>query len=432
MLRVTDVLRRPVFAAAQLVAGSEGLLRPVRWVHILDVPEAAIHLHGAELVLTTGMGFGGHVDRFAAFLNQLVEKQAAGLCIELGTNIREVPQAVIDQAEQSDFPLIVFPSPVRFVDITQDIHKLILMQERQSFYEQEWVEQQIRGLRTDVQTTLTEDALRTGQRAERKDTAVRGYRAAVIAIPEVVTPAALHRPPHPSGIDADWFQWKSDVSLHIRSAFARHGIQPYLSVRADAVVALLEYTRDGKAKGQGALQQVPWRQPFAAAYESMVRVLHQRLGEAAVFMGIGSEVQSLGQAQQSYTDAVTALRVCRQMQAGGWMAYEDTGIYRFITLLAEHPEAGAYVRDDLARVVAFDRTHHANLLETLKVYLDADRSKQQTADQLFIHRQTLYHRLEQLSQILDVDLDDPVQRLSVHLSVYYYWFQERPSRSTRK
>lgn len=48
-----DPVRR---GAPRLVAGAAGLDRPVRWVHVAEVPDIATLLGGGELVLTTGIG----------------------------------------------------------------------------------------------------------------------------------------------------------------------------------------------------------------------------------------------------------------------------------------------------------------------------------------------------------------------------------------
>jgi purine catabolism regulator len=47
-----DVIRR---GSPQVVAGSAGLGARVRWVHVLELADAAHLLQGGELVLTTGV-----------------------------------------------------------------------------------------------------------------------------------------------------------------------------------------------------------------------------------------------------------------------------------------------------------------------------------------------------------------------------------------
>lgn len=407
-LRVADVLHRPVFHAAKLVAGADGVGRPVRWVHILDVPEVLLHIHGGELVLTTGMGFAGDPARFVTFVEQLLEGQAAGLCVELGSAVHDIPPDIRRLADEAAFPLIVFPSRVRFVDITQDIHKLILLQERQAFFEQDWVEAQLRGTDDDLAIDPVP--------ASPDSTAARHWRVAILSIPDdAAAPGA-----DPSALTADWFNRRADLTIHIRAAFARQHIRSFLSVRADTVVALLEFD------GGRPSDKHPWRQRIDSAF-SALRTAFGRAGwPGPLTMGVGSAVHDRTLMPRSYADALTARQVCEQVQGGGWLPYDETGIYRWISLVSDHPQAAAYAARDLRPLLDHDRKHHTELMETLKVYLDCDRSKQQTADALFIHRQTLYHRLEQLTELLHVDLDDPVQRLSLHLAVYHHKFSKRP------
>ncbi len=49
-------------------------------------------------------------------------------------------------------------------------------------------------------------------------------------------------------------------------------------------------------------------------------------------------------------------------------------------------------------VIDYDRKHSSKLVETLKVYLHTNGRKKDTAEHLFIVRQTLYHRLEKIEQ----------------------------------
>ncbi|MEH7107330.1 PucR family transcriptional regulator ligand-binding domain-containing protein, partial [Bacillus sp. JJ1764] len=63
---------------------------------------------------------------FLAFFKQLIDSNAAGLCIELGTYIPCIPEEIIELADLHHFPLIVFYNKVRFVDITQELHTLLI------------------------------------------------------------------------------------------------------------------------------------------------------------------------------------------------------------------------------------------------------------------------------------------------------------------
>ena len=59
----------------------------------------------------------------------------------------------------------------------------------------------------------------------------------------------------------------------------------------------------------------------------------------------------------------------------------------------------------------------SNLFETLCVYLECGGSKKETADRLFIVRQTLYHRIEKLELLLGEDFMAPSNRLALEVAI---------------
>ncbi|NBD23861.1 PucR family transcriptional regulator [Paenibacillus glycinis] len=121
-LSVKEALERPAFQGAYLAAGEAGLGRLVRWVHIIEVIRFDQLLQGGEMILTTGAAFKNDDAAFMAYLDQLVQSDAACLCIELGHHLSAIPDAWLEAAETVRLPVIIFPRSVRFIDITQDIH----------------------------------------------------------------------------------------------------------------------------------------------------------------------------------------------------------------------------------------------------------------------------------------------------------------------
>jgi PucR family transcriptional regulator, purine catabolism regulatory protein len=61
-------------------------------------------------------------------------------------------------------------------------------------------------------------------------------------------------------------------------------------------------------------------------------------------------------------------------------------------------------------------------VRTLEVYFQTGLQKQQTAKSLFIHRQTLYYRLEQIAAMLGDDWEAPARRLALETAVSGYRF----------
>jgi purine catabolism regulator len=130
-LTIREILKRRRFETAEVVAGEAGLYRLVKWVHVVEVIQIKKLLNGNELILTTGLGWKENKELFISLLRQLIECNTSGLCIEMGTHTSVIPQEVIDIANEHQFPIILFHEEVPFVEITQDIHSLVINQHYQ-------------------------------------------------------------------------------------------------------------------------------------------------------------------------------------------------------------------------------------------------------------------------------------------------------------
>jgi len=119
-----DVMRRGL---PQVVAGADHLERPVRWVHVSELPDVAGVLQGGELVLTTGIALPEDRDGLARYVRELDEVGVAGLVIEFGRRYFDtLPRALVHAAEQRGLPLIVLRRELRFVAVTEAVHALVV------------------------------------------------------------------------------------------------------------------------------------------------------------------------------------------------------------------------------------------------------------------------------------------------------------------
>ncbi|WP_435826864.1 PucR family transcriptional regulator [Micromonospora chersina] len=113
--------------APRLVAGDAGLDRPVRWVHVAEVPDIATLLGGGELVLTTGIGLPADDAGLRAFIGDLADVGVSGLVVELGRRyVSGVPRVMAAAAERRGLPLVELRRATPFVRITEAVHALIV------------------------------------------------------------------------------------------------------------------------------------------------------------------------------------------------------------------------------------------------------------------------------------------------------------------
>jgi PucR family transcriptional regulator, purine catabolism regulatory protein len=112
---------------AEVVAGSGGTDRRVRWVHVSELPTIAEMLRGGELLLTTGIALPEKPEGLARYIRQLARADAAGVVIGLGPRfVDQVPMAMLRAADETGLPLILLRRFTRFIDITEDVHSQIV------------------------------------------------------------------------------------------------------------------------------------------------------------------------------------------------------------------------------------------------------------------------------------------------------------------
>jgi purine catabolism regulator len=119
-----DVLRR---GSPRVVTGPDGLTAQVRWVHVLELADAAHLLRGGELVLTTGVALPAEPVLLARYAAELAAAGVSALAVELGRRyVEALPSALVRAAADSGLTLIAFEHEVPFVEITEAVHAMII------------------------------------------------------------------------------------------------------------------------------------------------------------------------------------------------------------------------------------------------------------------------------------------------------------------
>jgi PucR family transcriptional regulator, purine catabolism regulatory protein len=128
---VREALALPVLAAGDpvVLSGDAGLDAVLRWVHVSEVRDVGSVLVGDELVLTTGIGMAASPEVAEEFVRQLVTVGAAGLVIELSAAYPTVPEPALRLARASGLPVVALNRKVRFVEVTESVHRAIVAEQ---------------------------------------------------------------------------------------------------------------------------------------------------------------------------------------------------------------------------------------------------------------------------------------------------------------
>ena len=89
-----------------------------------------------------------------------------------------------------------------------------------------------------------------------------------------------------------------------------------------------------------------------------------------------------------------------------------------VNLLMSSGNAPKLLQDHLlAPLITYDAQNHTALLATLDAYLQHGCNTSAAAKDLFLHRNTMIHRIEKIKDLLQIDFTDETENLLLRLSL---------------
>lgn len=139
-------------------------------------------------------------------------------------------------------------------------------------------------------------------------------------------------------------------------------------------------------------------------------------GGARIVVGVGTPVEGLDLVVDSYRQAFLAARAALLVPTLGDVArWGRLGPYEVLLKL---PVEDLVPAADLPALAELERQDaHGVLLATLEAFFDNAGDVRRTADQLCVHRATLYHRLKRIEEHTGYRLDRGDDRLTLHLGI---------------
>ena len=102
------------------------------------------------------------------------------------------------------------------------------------------------------------------------------------------------------------------------------------------------------------------------------------------------------------------------------MAFAELGLWHWLYHLSAEKRASNRYFQHVHTLAAYDEKRRSELVKTLETYLDNGSSLVDAAQALFIHRNTLLHRIDRIETLCEVNLRAPLDRLNLHVAVKGY------------
>lgn len=169
------------------------------------------------------------------------------------------------------------------------------------------------------------------------------------------------------------------------------------------------------AAGVSALCEVDDRTDAKVEAERIRTAVATALGDDTLTAGVAGPKNGATGAHYALVQAEHALVVGRALNGNGRAThFDELGPYCFV-LNQPAAEVNAFAERILGPLIADDA--HEELVDTLEAYLRLHGNLNSVARQLFLHRNTVRHRLRRITKLTGADLEDPDARLAMQLAI---------------
>jgi sugar diacid utilization regulator len=137
-------------------------------------------------------------------------------------------------------------------------------------------------------------------------------------------------------------------------------------------------------------------------------VLESVVGSGTVTIAIGGTCDRPDAYAPAFAAARRALDLMVKLgRRGAVIGPRQLGPYGLLLGASPRDELEAFARGALGPLIEHDRRHGAELMRTLRVFLEKDRVQRRTAAMLFIHVNTVAYRITRIEGLIGRSLDDP-------------------------
>jgi purine catabolism regulator len=133
--------------------------------------------------------------------------------------------------------------------------------------------------------------------------------------------------------------------------------------------------------------------------------------------GLSGPAAELAEWPHVYRQATQAMQLAGRLHTEAMVTFDSLGIYQLLVQLEDELAAGRFSDQIVGPLVEYDRRHRSSLMETIIAYFSHHGNVSQTAEALYIHRNTLSYRLDRIQELTGQDLENPDERLALQLAL---------------
>ncbi|MEK5323197.1 PucR family transcriptional regulator [Aeribacillus sp. FSL M8-0254] len=382
MTTIRHLLLAPEFQHLQLIAGKDGLNRKLSGINVIESDDLIQFCRANELIVTTGIQMKNNTQMLERLVKRSFDKKVAGVIINVGPYIPEVPPSIIEFADNNHFPLIQMEWKYRVADLLKKTFAFISMAQKEVTMHQE-EEKILYNLlfRFKHLQQLVEKQL-------QKRGISKGAELGIIVCTTKNNKKSIN-------------QYFDIILYEFQNRY-----HDFLSLKHDnQLIFLID-----KAKVKTN------RIPFSKTVEKIYNKVIEKDGELNLIIGMGNFYNSLGKMSKSYNEALTVIFLSQKHRNPFIFKYKEIGAYKIILSVPDHSILKTFHQDMLGPLYLYDELHETDFVDFLRIFLEENGSANKISKRLFIHRNTVTYKIRKIETLLDVDLNNTFARTNLSVA----------------
>jgi len=373
----------------KIVAGQAGMDTVVSWVHMLEDENIVTRFHGEELAITTGMKVN-QPNWLLNLVKEMAKDECAGIIINTGMYLKEIPVEVINWCNDNRFPLLEMPWEIAITNLIQDFCTRIIDQKQ---YEKK-ISKAFREI-MQGHGNVEEFKLILEQRYDMRGSFQMFHLNVKKLIEEEVNfNHAVFKLENLFGL------WKGNKKINIS----------YGLIRMEDTLTLVLNNMPDKY-----LLELP--DLIMQSFTYFAKKNH-------FFFGIGPRVQGIDNLTIGYKRAKTAMKMA-MVTGKAVVRFEDMGFYKILFSIEDGEILSSYAEEILGVVERYDQEHNSSYVETLRSYIQNDRSLIRVAADTFTHRNTVNYRIQNIKRLIGCELKDAEDIFPYQVAFYIRDMEKR-------
>lgn len=362
-----ELLQLDSFAQAEVLVENPDINHHIKGVHVVDTLDLQEGVRMGDLIFVSGACFTDTEQDFITMLQLLDHKKVAGVVVETGPYIHQVSTKQLAVAKQLKMPLLTLPYEVSAADAISDTYYAL-------FRSQEKLKKEDRFMRE----LLYGDEKRALFQLNNFNY-VKTRQHIVIFL----------------SFDRDEFDKElvEELSLAVPINLSMQ-LFSVCYADEDGVIIVLELS-----------QREPLKNVVKRIMSSVQKSMGTLLNGNTISAGVSSifyEPERIKSCIRESRKAFQVLRGCKVCHSARY--YEEIGIYRFFFEFNNDAELKDFVMESLGALIRYDEENNSDYISTLEIYLDENCNIGETAEKMFVHRNTIKYRITRVEEILDIDL----------------------------